>query len=92
MSTSKYRCEKCNKFKQFDRSMLKVGDKVEFTKISSNGRSVRMSSVTGKIIFIDGDKVSINYRGTLCRKSLNEVNPLDAPSGLSYAMIGICIC
>jgi hypothetical protein len=90
---SDYKCEACGKFKKPNTDNISPGDKVTFTVTTNTFRSVRMKSVTGKV-------VSFTDRGSLLVKSgkythlLNksEVLPVDAPSSITYALFGTCEC
>jgi hypothetical protein len=92
---SQYHCTTCGKLKPADNSMLKIGDKLNFTKVSEGGRrlkSTRMTSVTGKIIQIFDDTFSVIYRGTLYAVNKADGRHADAPSHLTYVMLGECQC
>jgi hypothetical protein len=89
---SQYHCTICGKLKPADNSMLKIGDKLSFTKISQRGKSTRMTGVTGKIIQIFDDTFSVIYRGTLYAVNKADGRHADSPSHLTYVMLGECQC
>lgn len=87
-----YRCTTCEKFKRPDRSAIKEGDKVNFVKSTQRGRSVRMSTRTGRVLQVLDETVTVAYRGTCYRLNKEGVTPEDAPSQLTYALAGTCEC
>lgn len=88
---SDYHCDKCNKLKPVDVSKINIGDKVRFTKVAAGARKTRMTSITGTLFLkLDNGQFSVNYRKTLYR--VNDIQSIGAPSGISYALIGMCDC
>lgn len=91
---NKYRCPACDKYLSTESVPLKVGDKVSFTKVIGNGRTIRMTSVKG--IVQDDDKkndlVRLRYRGEFLLLPRSRVTPIEAPNSLTVAMHGTCKC
>lgn len=86
------RCEKCNKVKAVEKE-IKVGDKVDFTVSTSNGRSVRCSVKTGKVQTIGvKDYVGVVYRKKLYQVAPDNLSDSEGASSLSVALIGKCEC
>ncbi len=87
-----YRCESCKKYIPADHSIIKVGDSVRFTTTYQTTNSARYSSKTGKVIAIANGVCEIVIKKKSYFKNIKAVTPDDAPSPLTYALFGTCIC
>ena len=83
------RCKECNGYAGEPKE-VKVGDKVDFVIESRSGRSIRMSSRTGKLMQIKAIGFGVIYRGTIYHA--DSVSNPDDPSPISMAMFGLCSC
>ncbi len=90
----KYWCKTCDKLLPASPAVLKVGDKVSFTKVVSmrNGHHIRATNVTGIVAAVEDSIVRVRYRGELRGLAYKDCTPVDAPSALTYAFIGLCEC
>lgn len=92
-SASKFRCSKCSKFKLPDPTSFSVGDRVKFMRIKHGARSSSFSSVSGRIVALDGDDaVLVRVRGKDTRVLRTGITHENQPSPVSYAFIGTCTC
>lgn len=83
------RCQNCRRFTGEPRQP-KVGERVDFTIVKGNGRSMRMSVRTGKLMLIKDDGFSVIYRGTVYHA--DAVSCPDEPSDLTLSFVGMCDC
>lgn len=91
---NKYRCATCHKPLSVDKSLIQVGDKVDFclyvSKSTSNQMSVKMSNRTGKVTALRPGGAQVTYRGNSQWMPLADITPHDAPNNLTIAMQGMC--
>lgn len=89
---SKNRCQTCEKFIPVDHSKIQEGDKVQFGTVVRRGRSTHFSTKEGKVLTANDTHLGIDCRKKIYRVPRTEATPIDAPTPLSFAMIGTCTC
>lgn len=89
---SDFKCNKCEKYIKPDPSSFKVGDGVSFAVTSTNGRSVRMKSVEGKVVHAEQSTLVVEHRKKQTLVKRTAVTLKGAPGPLTYSLFGVCTC
>jgi len=87
-----HKCDKCEKYIKPDPASFKVGDSVTFTVTSTNGRSVRMKAVDGKVVHAEQNTLVVEHRKNQTLVKRTAVTLKGAPSPLTYQLFGVCSC
>lgn len=91
---SNWRCKQCDKLIKADSAAIQVGDKVTFTSSKTMGRSIRLQSHEATVVEANETKLLVKGKGRLGTKLISKESavPADAPTALSYAVMGTCEC
>ncbi len=82
-------CEVCNGY-QGEPTPVRVGDKVDFMIEKRTGKTLSLSSRTGKLMLVKEKGFSVIYRGRVYHAD-SVSSPAD-PSPVSLAIFGTCTC
>lgn len=90
---SSMKCTQCGSYKKPDPASFKVGDKVQFMKVSTLVRGMRMKSVSGKIIREFGSEhVVVQHGKNQTQVKRTDLTHQDQPGPITYQMFGVCRC
>lgn len=93
MSRAKYHCPTCGKLKRIEGPVtMALGDKVNFTITSENGRSVRAKAAKGTLIELLDCSAIVTCKGKNYQVPRVSVTPEDMPNPLTYAFSELCEC
>lgn len=90
---SSMKCTQCGSYKKPDPASFKVGDKVQFMKVSPRGGGMRMQAVDGQIVDECGsDHVVVKHGKNQTQVKRTGITHQGQPGPITYQMFGVCKC
>jgi hypothetical protein len=87
------KCGICQMYKKPDPASFKVGDKVQFLKVKTNSRGMRMEAVAGQIYDESGrDHVIVKHGKNQTQVKRTGLTHQGQPGPITYQMFGVCRC